>query len=319
MKMQTLRKTLIAAAATVAAATFAPMAYAVPVAPNFIINPVPASGAPIVPLGQSNFEASAMTVSSSELLHSDFMNNTHSAQGAAAVQGFKLGNNPLTLLDTGLGNYYKLYVTFELKDKLATGSFNGANSTYDLTQLDIKFWADPDKLTVITPAGSGVTVGDNPLTVPVEASYTSGTETMVTGSMADDILLAVGSLKEGKAGLNAAGGGLGAFLNATLSFAVCSGSGTAKQGATTISTGLAADCDTAAGLAFFAEPQPFYDVAFSALNNAGPTAFVHEDGTVAITTASGDIVFANSVPEPGSLALFGLGLMGLMGLSRRKA
>lgn len=71
---------------------------------------------------------------------------------------------------------------------------------------------------------------------------------------------------------------------------------------------------TQAGRGFFVEPNPFYTISFQSgqLNRFEPSGTQTIDGSL-------DIVFSapGEVPEPASVALLGLGMLGLYGARRR--
>ncbi|MCG5524441.1 flocculation-associated PEP-CTERM protein PepA [Ectothiorhodospira haloalkaliphila] len=78
--------------------------------------------------------------------------------------------------------------------------------------------------------------------------------------------------------------------------------------------------NTAFGNTFFTAPVPFYNVSFNEFNNTAQGVVISQDGrAIAINQASGGIDFNTmEVPEPGVMALFGLGLIGLAMAVRRK-
>lgn len=242
------------------------------------------------------FNATLVNGTTSELLHMDSTTSTATASGWAQFSSFSNGATQLSPLVTGLALDYNLYLTFQLKNVLTSGTFGQAGSSYAMTQLDFQVWADKDINTTFTFADAA-----------------TATEATVNGTKTDDIFLAAGSLITGVAGFDALGG---AFINAVNAFAVCTGAGTASVGGVIV----AAPCADGTGAAFFAQPDPFYALAFSAFNNTTQGIGRSADGKlISITNAVGIVDF-NSVPEPTSLALVGAGLLAAgASLRKRKA
>jgi len=272
---------------------------------SFVVNPNAIPGT----TGKAPFTADFIAGTSSELLHNSApgsSSNVTTGTGFLQLTGFSLNSNAIFGNVSGLGSTYGAYILFTLS---ATGNF-APGTSQALTQLDFKLFADPGLNTTFQQA----TVSGN-----------TGTEASESGT-ADDLLLAFGSvLPGGVAGVDSNGG---VFVNATQSFALCSGVGTAKMGATNVpgvgpsSVPGAPACTSAIGTNYFISPVPFFQVAFDEFNNTAQGVTQSTNGSlVAIRSATGGLDFnANAVPEPDTIALFGIAAVAA-GLSfrRRKA
>ncbi len=175
-----------------------------------------------------------------------------------------------------IGFDYGLYATFAQKFTCSGPLSPGV--TCAVTSITLDLWADPGN--------------DNSY-----SNSTIATAPVVTANGAQVKLGTVSTLVAGQAGLNALGG---AFQNVNSNFAL-----------------------TAEGALFFTSPTPFYSLAFSSFNNTtqgiacdtGPACVGAH--TVAINSESGNTDFNRApVPEPGPLALIGIGMMGLMAARR---
>ena len=157
------------------------------------------------------------------------------------------------------------------------------------------------------PLGVGVTcavktidlqlIGD-PGNLNTRSLATLGSDPSVTDLGSPDVVLAnVTQVIQGVAGIDDLGG---AFQNINSNFLL-----------------------TDAGKDFFISPVPFYQLAFSAYNNTTQglecnTVACANPTIVAINSESGITDF-RAVPEPGSLVLMGIAMLGLVAVNRKRA
>jgi hypothetical protein len=330
MKPQKLRKQLLAAAiGGVLSMGIASQAMAA-LTTQFTIDPSVLGG----PAGDK--QVSHMAIGASELLKPDGFGG-HVAKGVIGVTAFKSATSAFPINGTGLNNNYTLYMTFDLADSATSNP-----GVFNMSKLNVKFWADlnPGAATATQPVNASsnfapVDHDSNPFT-PNVILPVSGNDAYLDGDPSDDVLLAVADLVYGAGTLlpGPGGSGLTASLQATLNFALCTGVGTAKiggnptgtaatgnlanlaNGSVTTALGNTAGCTSDMGDKFFKGPRPFYDLAFSVFTNTGQNATPNLDGSITLSN-EGQVDFGR-VPEPGTLALVGLGMFGIGAIARRR-
>ncbi|MFJ3055287.1 flocculation-associated PEP-CTERM protein PepA [Herbaspirillum sp. NPDC087042] len=272
---------------TVTAAAFLTVAaVAAHATPTFTVNP---NSNGLATQG-SIFTADSLNgVSSARISYTGTSGGAYNYTGVGYIDytSFSLNDSGISAVITRDNFDYGIYATFT--QTFSCSSFLAPGVSCAVTSITLNLWGDP---------GNDNTY--NKATVNTNASVnTVGTQVLL-GTVTEVVA--------GTAGINALGG---AFQNINTNFNL-----------------------TAAGQLFFISPNPFYQFAFSAFNNTsqglscnGNTNVSTGGATngcagsftsVAINNESGITDF-NNVPEPASLAIFGIGLMGLVSLRRRKS
>lgn len=256
------------------------------VAGTALANPIPFTWDP----GGASTPMTGASVTANNIVVADYASATinpvtgaFTQVGALRVTSFEFGGS--TVPAPGLNSTYSLYFTFSTIGSIG-GPVPGPGGTTagPINSIDYTLWGNPSGAPTFTVTNGAVTIGNN----------------------AGAFVLGYGT----------GGGGLGDFVTLTNTGAGFLPSAHVLASFTPC-TGVVGPCTADQSGFFLAPPSTFtltIEAAFT--NTLSVSDLVPGDPTyLNITGGGGNLSF---VPEPGTLTLLGLGVLGMLGVARRR-